>query len=185
MARYASHRIGAADAQWEIAPHYVEKLEIEKRASRWYESVASTNVLWQVSGSDHKNFAVDLEKKTCGCFKWQFTGMPCKHAIAAIYARHHDHPEDHVSEFFKKPCYQKAYQDVIFPVPGQHDWTKTDTPDIDPPVFTMQPGRKKKKRRLGPASGHAPWIPHQDKLFQHMHLHRDNKREGVSKLQIV
>lgn len=76
--------------------------------------------------------------------------MPCKHAIAAIYARHHDHPEDHVSEFFKKPCYQKAYQDVIFPVPGQHDWTKTDTPDIDPPVFTRQPGRKKKKRRLGP-----------------------------------
>jgi hypothetical protein len=118
MARYASHRIGAADAQWEIAPHYVEKLEIEKRASRWYESVASTNVLWQVSGSDHKNFAVDQEKKTCGCFKRQFTGMPCKHAIAAIYARHHDHPEDHVSEFFKKTCYQKAYQDVIFLVPG-------------------------------------------------------------------
>lgn len=79
-----------------------------------------------------------------GCFKWQFTGIPCKHANAAIYARHHDHPEDHVSEFFKKPCYQKAYQDIIFPVPGQHDWTKTDTPGIDPPVFTRHPVRKNK-----------------------------------------
>ena len=151
MARYANNRNVAANGQWEIAPHYVAKLEIEKRVSRWFHSLASTNVIWQVSRSGHETFVVDLEKQTCGCFKWQFTRMPCKHAISAIYARRHDHLEDHVSDFFKKPFYQKAYQEIIFPVPGQHDWTKTNSPDIEPPNFIRKAGgRKKNKRRLGP-----------------------------------
>lgn len=108
MARYANNRNGAANGQWEIAPHYVEKLEIEKRAARWCQSVPSTNVLWQVSRIGHETFVVDLEKQTCGCFKWQFTGMPCKHAISAIYARRHDHPEDHVSDFFQEAMLSKG-----------------------------------------------------------------------------
>jgi hypothetical protein len=45
VARYANNRNGAANAQWEIAPHYFERLEIKKRAVHWCQSMASTNDL--------------------------------------------------------------------------------------------------------------------------------------------
>jgi hypothetical protein len=45
VARYANNRNGAANAQWEIAPHYFERLEIKKRDVQWCRSMASTNDL--------------------------------------------------------------------------------------------------------------------------------------------
>lgn len=49
--------------------------------------------------------------------------------------------------FFKKPAYERAYINLIYLVPGPHDWAKIDTPDVDPPKFTKHPGRPKKSRR--------------------------------------
>jgi hypothetical protein len=79
--------------------------------------------------------------------------MPCKHAISAI-DKAKQYPEDFVNDFFKKPMYALAYKEMIYPVPGEHDWVKTDTVDIEPPIFHSKPGRKKKKRR--PSAGEGP-----------------------------
>ena len=38
---------------------------------------------------------------------------------------------------------------MIFPVPGEHDWTRTPGPDIEPPAFKVKRGRKKEKRIKG------------------------------------
>ena len=38
---------------------------------------------------------------------------------------------------------------MIQPVPGQDCWTKTDTPNIEPPVFVVSLGRNQTKRRKG------------------------------------
>ncbi|KAM3351579.1 hypothetical protein ACQJBY_023505 [Aegilops geniculata] len=38
---------------------------------------------------------------------------------------------------------------MIYPVPGEHDWTRTPGPDIDPPAFKVKRGRKKEKRIKG------------------------------------
>jgi hypothetical protein len=57
----------------------------------------------------HNIHAVNLRNKTCGCFKWDLTGVSCKHAIAAIYMAR-EFPEDYVSEFFKKPMYEATYR---------------------------------------------------------------------------
>ena len=38
---------------------------------------------------------------------------------------------------------------MIFPVPGEHDWTRTPGPDIEPPAFKIKRGRKKEKRING------------------------------------
>ncbi|KAE8784459.1 hypothetical protein D1007_41892 [Hordeum vulgare] len=35
---------------------------------------------------------------------------------------------------------------MIYPVPGEHDWTKTPGLDIEPPEFKVKRGRKKEKR---------------------------------------
>jgi hypothetical protein len=49
--------------------------------------------------------------------------------------------------FSKKPMYIEAYNPMIYPVPGQHDWTKTDTPYIVSLFFKINKGRKVEKRR--------------------------------------
>ena len=43
--------------------------------------------------------------------------------------------------------YLEAYNPPIYHVPGEDSWTKTDTPDIDPPVFKIEKGRAQTKRR--------------------------------------
>jgi hypothetical protein len=45
--------------------------------------------------------------------------------------------------------YMEAYNPVVYPVPGEDSWTKTETPDIDPPVFKVSLGRSQTKRRKG------------------------------------
>jgi hypothetical protein len=74
--------------------------------------------------------------------------MPCNHAVSAIIKAKQT-PEDYVSTFFKKEMYVEAFKPVIYPVPGQHDWTKTNTPDIIPPQFYITKGRNQEKRRKG------------------------------------
>lgn len=44
----------------------------------------------------------------------------------------------------------------MYPVPVPYDWTKTTSPDIDPPIFTKQPGRPKKNRRKSKDEGSVP-----------------------------
>lgn len=138
-------REGVAAAKWEITPHYIEKLELEKTNSSYRRPVCAGRGIWQVSCGEY-TYAVDLENRTCGCFKWDVTGIPCKHAISAIY-KLRQYPEDYVNDFFKKATYEKAYQHLIYPVPGEHDWVRTTTLDIDPPKFNKHPSRPKKSRR--------------------------------------
>ena len=38
---------------------------------------------------------------------------------------------------------------MIFPVPGEHDWTRTPGPDIEPPAFKIKRGIRKEKRIKG------------------------------------
>jgi hypothetical protein len=74
------------------------------------------------------------------------SGLPCNHAISAIY-KAMMHPEDFVSDFFKKPMYLNSYSLVFYPMPAQHGWTKTDTRDIMPPAFKDHlKGRRQEKK---------------------------------------
>ena len=103
--------------------------------------------LWQVT-SGQQTHAVNLELETCGCRKWDLSGIPCNHAISAINKAKRK-SEDYVSKFFKKDFYAAAYEPMIFPVPGEHDWTRTPGPDIEPPAFKIKRGRRKEKRIKG------------------------------------
>jgi hypothetical protein len=60
--------------------------------------------------------------------------MPCNHVVSALY-KAALHLEDFVSPFLKKEMYLKSYKPVFTPMPAEHGWTKTDTPDIMTPAF--------------------------------------------------
>ena len=147
MVRWHRNRESGREARWEITPHYSEKLEIEKERARYCKPIQAGVNLWQVT-SGEQTHAVNLELETCGCRKWDLSGIPCNHAISAINKAKR-FPEDFVSKFFKKPYYLAAYEPMIYPVPGEHDWTKTPGPDIEPPAFKVKKGRRKEKRIKG------------------------------------
>ena len=84
------------------------------------------------------------------------TGLPCNHAVSAIYKAFLE-PEDFVSDFFKKQFYEKTYKPIFYPMPAEHGWTKTDTIDIMPPAFKDHlKGRRQEKRRKGKFEPPAP-----------------------------
>jgi hypothetical protein len=82
----------------------------------WCTNIVCSKDLWQVTHIE-RTYEVNLAERKCGCFKWDLTCIPCKHAIAAIH-KAKGFPEDYVSDFFKKPMYKKAYKNLIYPVPG-------------------------------------------------------------------
>jgi hypothetical protein len=70
-------------------------------------------------------------------------------SVSAIY-KAKMHPEDFVSPFLKKEMYLASYKPVFNPMPVEHGWIKTDTPDIMPPTFKDHlKGRRQEKRRKG------------------------------------
>jgi hypothetical protein len=148
MTKHETKRTGAAQARWVITPTYTEKLEESKKWSRLSTAKKATDDLWQVSRSEDRIYDVHLGNKTCGCRRWDMTGIPCSHAVSAIY-KSKQHPEDFVHDFFKKDMYLEAYNPVVYPMPGEDLWTQTPSPDIDPPIFKLDKGRKQYKRRKG------------------------------------
>ncbi|KAE8785608.1 hypothetical protein D1007_40681 [Hordeum vulgare] len=122
MVRWHRNRESGRTARWRITPHYSEKLEIEKERARYCKPILVGVNLWQVI-SGQQTHVVNLELQTCGCRKWNLTGIPCNHAISAINKAKR-FSKDFVSTFFKKEFYLVAYEPMIFPVPGEHDWTR-------------------------------------------------------------
>ena len=82
MVRHDAKRTGGAKARWDITPTYSEMLEESKKWARMYRSSRSIDGLWEVSHGE-KSYAVSLTARTCGCKRWDMTGVPCHHAISA------------------------------------------------------------------------------------------------------
>ena len=149
MGRNHDKRVGVANAKWHITSHFSEQLEVAKKYARWCTPRIVDIGLWQVTnGKGDATHAVNLVARTCGCRRWDVTGLPCNHACSAIITAKQK-PEQYVSDFFRKSMYVEAYKPIVYPVPGQHDWTKTPTPDIVPPLFKITKGRNQEKRRKG------------------------------------
>jgi hypothetical protein len=67
-----------------------------------------------------KPLFVKLRDKTCGCFKWNITGIPWKHAILAIYDVK-ERPEIYVHKYYKQDAYVAAYQHIIYIISSEED----------------------------------------------------------------
>lgn len=72
MARFEAKRVGIEKAQWKITPTYAEKVEIEKKNSKYCRPVCASVGIWQVT-SGTKTYPVNFELRSCGCRKWDLT----------------------------------------------------------------------------------------------------------------
>ncbi|KAG5589538.1 hypothetical protein H5410_040052 [Solanum commersonii] len=86
---------------------------IPRKSNEWnYELIgASITDIW----------AIDLLNIKCSYRKWNLTGLPCKHAIAAIWAKN-DEINSYIDDYYKVETYRRIYEFAILPMNGQSMW---------------------------------------------------------------
>ena len=143
MVRIQENRTKAEKWQATICPNIFKKLNIE-RSGKCY-------VLWngqdgfEVKEKDKMRFTVNLAQRTCSCRYWQLSGLPCCHAISAIY-KSSKKLDDFIDPCYSITEYLKTYQFCLQPVEGQESWPVSKMPRPYPPAYVKMPGRKKTKR---------------------------------------
>jgi hypothetical protein len=90
---------------------------------------------------------------TCSCRYWQLSGLPCCHAISAIY-KASKALDDFIETCFTISEYKKTYQYCLQSVEGQQNWPILDMPRPLPPPYVRNSGRPKTQRTREP--GEAP-----------------------------
>ncbi|XP_072090669.1 uncharacterized protein [Arachis hypogaea] len=144
-----------------LAPTQQSRLEREKRESNKWRPLPTgddTGNVYEVHCLPTK-VSVDLGKGTCSYRLWQITGLPCRHACAAL-AYQNRRPEEYAHNWLTMGAYNAAYQTSMRPVPSQeyleHD---VDTLPILPPRYRKPIGRptlKRDKRNDGPKEKSDP-----------------------------
>ncbi|WMV26829.1 hypothetical protein MTR67_020214 [Solanum verrucosum] len=88
---------------------------------------------------------INLTNRVCSCRTWQLRGIPCQHAISALYHIEQE-PEPLVEHWYKKDTFLKAYSHLIQPIPNMKMWLETNNPRIEPPEPKQMPSRPPRNR---------------------------------------
>ena len=152
MKRFVSKREGMLGYVGKFTPKATKIIELAKE-----KGTRNCIAHWGGGESfevDHfgNTYLVNLGIKSCGCRKWDLTGIPCPHAMCCIL-KDRKNVDEFVDGYYTKERYLKAYSHLIKAMPGEGQWEKgTQTPPL-PPKFIVQPGRPKKRRRREAGEG--------------------------------
>jgi hypothetical protein len=132
-----------------ICPNIIRKVNKIRHGTQY------CHVLWNGASSfevrDKKwRFTVDLVQKTCSCRYWQVSGIPCRHACAALFTMS-DEPNNYINACFSIDQYKATYQHVLQPVEHESVWPVSPNPRPLPPRVKKMPGRPQTKRRMDPS----------------------------------
>lgn len=96
---------------------------------------------------ENDTYAVNLQSKVCGCFRWSLLGIPCWHALACIVKRRLPH-EEFVHPAYHVSTYAATYAPIFRAMPGYKQWDVQPLPQPLPPPYRIMPRRHSKKRRV-------------------------------------
>ncbi|XP_025702903.1 uncharacterized protein [Arachis hypogaea] len=152
MRKMATHKKKLEAHIRPLAPVQHKKLDqfIKPKSHKWRAIWAgdSERVLFEVHSQNHK-VGVNLHKRTCTCNVWQLTGMPCRHAVAAL-AKMCLKTENFVHKWLTMEAIRATYSHCIKPVNSEEYWTLTNVPRPLPPTIKRAAHRPKMKRRADP-----------------------------------
>ncbi|XP_020158364.1 uncharacterized protein [Aegilops tauschii subsp. strangulata] len=148
LVRIQEQREKGANFRGKICPAVFKKLKKSIARTQYLE------VLWngengfevkQVNGRG-RQYTVDLEKWTCSCGYFQLAGLPCHHAISAIY-KCNKNIEDFIAPCYFVEVFNKIYEHCLQPVESEEMWPVSPNPRPVPPEYVRLPGKEKKKGR--------------------------------------
>lgn len=96
--------------------------------------------------SAYASYCVDLQSWYCTCRLWELSGIPCVHAIAAMYFNQQN-PEDFISPWFSTERFKSSYSTFLQPLNGSNLWPTTSYDKPLPPVSRRMPGRPAVNRK--------------------------------------
>ncbi|XP_062104291.1 uncharacterized protein LOC133815468 [Humulus lupulus] len=132
-----------------------EAIEKNKHVARHFQSTRADSHKIQVHFRDSEWFFVNLMDRVCTCKGYQLTGIPCGHALAAIWSSNLN-VMDFVDSAYKKEAFIALYAGIIEPMPSPHKWPDPGHNPISPPTENVLPGRPKKSRKREPDEPPAP-----------------------------
>lgn len=127
--------------------------EATKKAAHKYIVTWNGRDLYECRGPWQDQAVVNLTTKECSCRKWELTGLPCKHAVAAIWNAHKNDievgvEEDWIHKAYRLDTWREVYDQKINPISGASTWPRSDCPTkLLPPNHHPQIGRPSKKRK--------------------------------------
>nr|XP_027093781.1 uncharacterized protein LOC113714186 [Coffea arabica] len=145
-------------AFWTIAkettpPQFISRMEemaeIDKNTDRTPDCFPfkSNDDLYEVSCPYSDQYAVNIKEQICSCRKWELTGIPCPHAIVALWMVKKD-PLLYVLKWYTVKTYMKCYEGLVCPMNEESELGLTDVGEGSlPPLYGRAPGRPKKLRR--------------------------------------
>ncbi|GJX20470.1 mutator type transposase [Tanacetum coccineum] len=100
---------------------------------------------------DH--YVVNMDRRVCSCTKWELTGIPCKHVVAAIYNTSENSvgvgiPEQWVHDAYRLETWAHVYSFKVNPCNGKDMWPIVESRTvIIPPLYKPLIGRPPKKKK--------------------------------------
>nr|GMD98816.1 uncharacterized protein LOC109174707 [Ipomoea batatas] len=143
MVRMQQNRENMKKHPLKICLKIMKLVEEAKDKSNDCTAYRSKDDVYEVEDCYGRKYKVDLSQYHCSCRRWDLTGMslfsiPCSHNIAGI-GRKSCIPEEYVNNCYTVESY----------VTSSELWHKTGLPPPLPPKYKAQPGRPKRKRRMG------------------------------------
>ncbi|XP_071700600.1 uncharacterized protein [Rutidosis leptorrhynchoides] len=144
--------IGKTDGP--LTPSATKVFELIKKEASKYKVLWNGSTKYQVNDAHGDQCVVDVAQRTCGCKRWQLTGMACKHAVATFWNMEKNNqdvgvPEVWVDQVYWLDTWIATYNYTITPVNGRSKWEKSNGQEatLTAPIRRATAGRPKKNRR--------------------------------------
>ncbi|WVZ25831.1 hypothetical protein V8G54_004375 [Vigna mungo] len=134
MKRWAANKTKMTQYHASICPKVWNRFQKESSLGRY----------WLPKWSREKLFEVMHISE----FGHQFVVNKMGNYWHSLYTCHNINAGDYITHWFRKSTYEETYNNIIYPINGQHIWEVTPYSDILPPKKKTMPGRPKKKQRL-------------------------------------
>ncbi|XP_042464748.1 uncharacterized protein LOC122047481 isoform X1 [Zingiber officinale] len=125
-----------------LTPTMEQKLQKEMLKARKLNVLCSSDTVFEVRGN--AIFVVNIGSWECTCKRWQISGLPCLHAVAAFIRVEKD-VYDYCSRYFRIDCYQLTYSESVRAVPNIESIDFFSGTSSFPPT-RRPPGRPRRKR---------------------------------------
>ncbi|WOL00759.1 hypothetical protein Cni_G09472 [Canna indica] len=120
MIRFAKNRIMCERYKGKsmICPKPRKRLDKHVlKYAKWRASWAG-GTKYEVRNFDGEQFTIDISIKYCSCRLWALCGLPCAHAVCAIYS-HSGDPHEFVDFCCWITTYETCYSPTINPINGE------------------------------------------------------------------